>query len=255
MSQGATSAEAVPLPRGRRADRSRQAAIATVAARLGTPYRTAVDLAYAVIREAILTGDLQPGERLNQDDLARGMGTSREPIRSAIRHLSADGLVTVVPHRGAVVRSLTEAQLGQIFILRRLIEPYAAYAGIKAMTPERLARLQALGAEHEAMAPSAAAGRVLHDFYRTLFDTANNPLIGDIIDRLRRDVAYWNMKEGIAKPDHGHRALLDCAVRGDAEGAARWLSAHLDELARADLGDDSAAVWPRSPYLASAPTE
>lgn len=218
---------------------SQPAAITDIVGRLGVQYRTAVDLAYAVMREAILTGELLPGEKVNQDVIARGIGVSREPIRSAIRQLAADGLVVVLPHRGAVVSSLSHAQLREILGLRTLLEPYAVRLGIATMTPARLERLNELAGQLDQTPRSPASGRLLLQYYEVLYDAPNNPLVVELIERLRRDVArYWYHRKRFSEYDHGHRPLLEFAMQGDPEGAAKWLASHLEEVGAYYLESD-----------------
>ncbi|MER2115348.1 MAG: GntR family transcriptional regulator, partial [Solibacillus isronensis] len=81
---------------------------------------------YRILREAIIKGQLQPGERLVQDDLAKTLNVSRMPIREAIKQLAAEGYVTVEPHKGAVVKQFTIHELEEIYFLRAKFEPMAA---------------------------------------------------------------------------------------------------------------------------------
>ncbi len=88
-------------------------------------YRTAGALAYSVLRQAILTGVLEPGEPLRQDALAEALGVSRIPVRSALFRLESDGLIRLRPHRGAVVSVLTGEQVREIYAIRILLESEA----------------------------------------------------------------------------------------------------------------------------------
>jgi DNA-binding GntR family transcriptional regulator len=86
----------------------------------------AVDRAYSLIREGILTGRHEPGERLGEAELAELTQTSRTPIREALRQLEMEGLVEVLPHRGARVAEWTAADLEEIYDLRAMLEAFAA---------------------------------------------------------------------------------------------------------------------------------
>ena len=99
---------------------------------------------YRILREAIIKGQLQPGERLVQDDLAKTLNVSRMPIREAIKQLAAEGYVTVEPHKGAVVKQFTIHELEEIYFLRAKFEPMAAAESLKLMSPQLVTQLREL---------------------------------------------------------------------------------------------------------------
>ncbi|MVZ99108.1 FCD domain-containing protein [Actinomadura sp. LD22] len=86
----------------------------------------ATDTAYDAVRRMILSGEAAAGSRLGEAELAETLGLSRTPVREALQRLGADGLVEVLPHRGARVVQWTRRDLEEIFELRSLLEPYAA---------------------------------------------------------------------------------------------------------------------------------
>lgn len=99
---------------------------------------------YRILREAIIKGQLQPGERLVQDELAKTLNVSRMPIREAIKQLAAEGYVTVEPHKGAVVKQFTIHELEEIYFLRAKFEPMAAAESLKIMSPQLVTQLREL---------------------------------------------------------------------------------------------------------------
>ena len=99
---------------------------------------------YRILREAIIKGQLQPGERLVQDELAKTLNVSRMPIREAIKQLAAEGYVTVEPHKGAVVKQFTIHELEEIYFLRAKFEPMAAAKSLKTMSPQLVTQLREL---------------------------------------------------------------------------------------------------------------
>jgi DNA-binding GntR family transcriptional regulator len=78
------------------------------------------------LREAVVTGELQPGQRIIETDLAHRLGVSRAPLREALRRLERDGLVVTLPHRGTFIAELTEADLEEMYPVRTLLEGFAA---------------------------------------------------------------------------------------------------------------------------------
>lgn len=99
------------------------------------------------LRTAILNGDLAPGARLLEADVATRMGVSRAPVREALRQLEQEGLVESFAHRGAVVTGLPEDEVDAIYELRALIETKAMERVCIAATPEQIAELDALVAQ------------------------------------------------------------------------------------------------------------
>src|SRR4051812_16469171 len=85
-----------------------------------------VDRTAALIRQQIVEGRLVPGQRLIARDLVEQLGISRGPLREAFRRLAADGLVDLIPNRGAMVRRLSNDEIAQVYQIREALEGYAA---------------------------------------------------------------------------------------------------------------------------------
>ncbi|MBW8482827.1 GntR family transcriptional regulator [Actinomadura parmotrematis] len=122
----------------------------------GVDVARAADVAYAALREMILTGGAAAGSRLGEAELAGTLGLSRTPVREALARLGADGLVEVLPHKGARVVRWSAADLEEIFELRGVLEPYAAGRAARRGLPDgALAELEAFC---DGMEEAAAAG-------------------------------------------------------------------------------------------------
>jgi DNA-binding GntR family transcriptional regulator len=147
------------------------------------------DQVYAMIREAILKGEMPAGTRLRVRDLAAQVGTSVMPVREAIRRLEEAGLAERSPHKGAVVRRLTLAELVHVYDVRRLLEVEAARLGARVISSEETAKMQA---EYELMCTALAERRVVayldHDeaLLTILYKAAGNPVLVQVIRGL------WN---------------------------------------------------------------
>ena len=105
------------------------------------------DVVFQTLRQAILRGELEPGERLMEIHLADRLGVSRTPIREAIRKLELEGLVVMIPRRGAIVASITEKDLKDVLEVRRTLEIMAAEIACDRITPELLQDLAEAGEE------------------------------------------------------------------------------------------------------------
>ena len=95
------------------------------------------DVVFKTLRRAILTGELKPGERLMEIHLANRLGVSRTPIREAIRKLELEGLVTMIPRRGAEVPDITEKNLKDVLEVRRALEGLAIELACQRITEEK----------------------------------------------------------------------------------------------------------------------
>jgi len=100
-----------------------------------TAYKTMQEIVYDTIREAIQIGRYAPGQRLIADELAQELGTSRMPVREALRRLEVAGLVSITPHRGAVVSELSEQEIVEIYHIRAVLEGLAARLAASLLPP------------------------------------------------------------------------------------------------------------------------
>lgn len=96
------------------------------------------------IREAILNGRLKPGDRIRQEDIARRLGTSRIPVREALRQLETEGLVSLVPHSGARVALMDYEGFSELYRLREVVEPMAIAESATRLSDAQLVRLAEL---------------------------------------------------------------------------------------------------------------
>ena len=119
------------------------------------PHKSLREAALSAIRRAILRGDLKPGQRLLEGDIALQMGMSRAPVREALRQLETEGLVVNEPHRGSFVAELSVTDLWEIYTLRAAVESMAARIVTEQASPETLVRLQQAVAD---MAQAAEEG-------------------------------------------------------------------------------------------------
>lgn len=195
-------------------------------------YTTVGEMVYGVIRQAILEGVFAPGKHLRQDAIADWIGVSRMPVRSALLQLESEGLVAFHPHRGAVVRALTPAQIQEMYEIRMLLEGHALRRAIENMTDERLGRLRVLAAELDEVESGEGFAEQSLRFYRELYDYDRYPVLGGLIERLHEDVGRYLLGHRVRHTaDSPHVRLLAYASSGDAEGAVRWLEEHLRDVA------------------------
>lgn len=203
---------------------------AEVVDRLAGGYKTISEMVYEVVKEAIVGGTFAPGEWLRQEWIAGAIGVSRIPVRTALVQLESEGLVELHPHRGARVRTLTSAQINEIFRLRALLEADALRRSMAQMTPDRIAELKLLAQQLDAQPEGTQFLDARVRFYRELYDARNNPLQAQMIEDLRGHLGRYLL--GIRLSDHHehhqHAELVAYMASGDVAGAESWLHAHLE---------------------------
>jgi DNA-binding GntR family transcriptional regulator len=202
-----------------------------------------------VIEEAIVSGELEPGTVLRQEQLSEQFNVSRTPIREALRRLAALGLVSFVPNRGVRVRTISREELHEAFMVRAELEALATEVAAAKILPEDLEELEA--AEHHfariskdlrAREPGEARRSIMgdwvranHAFHDVIYRVADLPLVEQLAKSSRRSFsgpAVWapgdHSIDGLyAKNAEQHRAIRQALVAGSAEGARALAREHV----------------------------
>ncbi|WP_345622269.1 GntR family transcriptional regulator [Streptomyces ziwulingensis] len=205
--------------------------------------------AYDVLRRRIVEGELQPGERLVERDLAAELEVSRIPLREALRLLEADGLVLLVPHRGALVAPFTPADVRDLFDVRESLESLAARLAAARAGAPGLARLAArldsarvaTGAGDRDAIAAANAG-----FHTDIVELADNPLLTGMMRPLEART-HWlfrlTAQRDPARQCTEHERLYEAIAAGDTDRAAALAHEHV--TAGRDVSVALAARWTR----------
>lgn len=193
--------------------------------------QTAQDLVLSSVREQILSGALPPGTRLRQEKLAERFGTSRIPIREALRALEYEGLVRSSPYRGFTVTELDADDIEEVYDLRVVLEGHAVRLAVPLMTDEDLRDLEEIYSEMAAATAGEDQLAARERFYTRLYAMSGRPRLVGLIARLRQEVARslrWPTLQHA--PDH-HQAFFEAIRAGDAERAASQLASHYRRVA------------------------
>jgi DNA-binding GntR family transcriptional regulator len=192
----------------------------------------------AHVREAIVRGELRPGERLKTEEIARQFGISRIPVREALHSLVAEGFVTLSPQRGAFVAELSVEDIEEIYLLRCLLEPAAARLAVANLTPELVDRLVKIVEEMEAAEGDQPRWMDLdRTFHLTLYAASGQPRLYRMITQLRANSERYSAHY-ITSPQYlpgartRHRELLEAYIRADADLAEQRTHQHLKEIER-----------------------
>jgi DNA-binding GntR family transcriptional regulator len=192
---------------------------------------TAQELVLDALRGAILTGVIEPGARLRQEELADLFGTSRIPVREALRALEYEGLVSSEPHRGFMVTSLDADDIDEVYELRILLEGEAVRLAIPLMTDEDVADLDALFQEMQAASGPDAQLAARELFYTRLYSISGRPRLVGLITRLRQEVARALRWSTIQHSAAVHESFWEAIREGDADRAVAHLDGHYRRVA------------------------
>jgi DNA-binding GntR family transcriptional regulator len=199
--------------------------------------RSIEEVVTTALRDAILSGELRPGERLLQEQLADQLRVSRIPLRDALRRLEAEGLVRIGPRRGAEVASLNRADVLEIYEIRIALEPDLMRRAVAALGPADSKRLIDMSEQMDARVDNPAEGlRARRAFYSELYAYADRARIHRLIFRLRDDVQRYHVLKNVEAALHDHAELRECIRANDAERASQIHRKHLVR-ACADLVD------------------
>jgi DNA-binding GntR family transcriptional regulator len=187
----------------------------------------------AELRRLIQTGELGPGERLRQVDIAARFGVSTTPVREAFSALAKDGLVRQDAHRGVVVFEPSLAELAETFEIRQALEALATSMATDGLTDEDIAALQQLITEMRTAQPRRYI-ELNHSFHRRIYGAASRGRLLDMIEQLREVAAYYlaisvrQYDSAFREQAHAdHEAILAALVDRDGARAGQLVYDHL----------------------------
>lgn len=207
-----------------------------------TTVQTREDFVIDELREAIVRGHFKPGEKLDQEEIAELLNVSRIPVRQALRTLTAEGLVKMYPHRGAVVAELSLEELEEIYFLRGALEGIAARLAAPKMDEEHLAQLQAILEKMDQLTDLDEWLDLNRDFHNTIYEVINRPRLLAMIESLRNTAAPY-IRDYIASPEYlevtrlSHRRILEACINRNGILAQQETQKHLKVIGEGVLVD------------------
>ncbi len=207
-------------------------ALQRTAVRSALKRTTVRDVAENAIREMILAGELSPQSRLNEVTIAEELGISRGPLREAIQRLASEGLLEIVPHKGAFVAAVEESQLRQLYELRIALETFSLRK-VCATVPRagRRAILQTLEDTERALKGAGAYPPDI-DFHKALVAAADNEALDQALREVNAKILIARRRSG-REPSRAREAyqehveIAEALVAGQSARAAKLLEAHL----------------------------
>lgn len=199
------------------------------------------DVVFNTLRQAILTGELKPGERLMEIHLADRLGVSRTPIREAIRKLELEGLVTMVPRKGAEVAQITEKSMNDVLEVRRAMDALCVELACDRIGEQELERLKracddfAKAVETKDVKQIAQADVALHDI---IVQATGNQRLIQLVNNLSEQMYRYRFEyikdfRQHEKLVEEHRIIYESIVRKDKETASQAAKMHIDNQKKA----------------------
>lgn len=205
------------------------------------PMLTREEYVAKLLREAILWGELQPGQRLDQTKIAQELRVSRTPVRNALLILSNEGLVEMAPHAGAVVSEIPPEEIEEIFFIRGVLEGIAARLAAERMTDEDLVILQETLQDLEAADDLDEWLAQNKRFHFHIYGLAQRPRLLSLIASIH-DLTRPYSHRFLGSDEHkqiartGHQRILEACRKRDGQLAEREIKEHMATVCKGVLG-------------------
>lgn len=198
------------------------------------------DVVFRTLRQAILTGDMKPGERLLEIQLANKLGVSRTPIREAIRMLELEGLVVMVPRRGAQVAQITEKSMSDVLEVRCALDELAVELACNRITEEEKEEMRVACDAFE----KATLTKEVHviakadvEFHDIIFKVAGNPRLTQMVNNLAEQMYRYRFEYIKDESQHPmlveeHRKICENISKGDVAASKAAIKEHIENQER-----------------------
>lgn len=199
------------------------------------------DVVFNTLREAILKGDLKPGERLMELQLASKLGVSRTPIREAIRMLEQEGLAVTTPRKGAEVAKMTLKDMEDVLEIRDALDELAVRIACQKITDEQLKQLEDVKELFEKNTQTNNVKNIAEadvSFHDVIYEATGNPKLVTLLNNLREQVYRYRV-EYIKDPKNyptliaEHEAILESLKKRDVKNAVEAMHVHVANQAEA----------------------
>jgi len=192
------------------------------------------------LEQAILRGEIKPGEKLVERELSQVLGISRSPIREAIRSLESNGLVKTIPRKGTVVTEVSGKEVEEIYSVKSMLEGFAARLACKRITGREIREFRLLLEKME----NRVSRNNLHEylelskeFHELIIKASNNAKLYQIYRNLMKPI-QWLQLISLSFPERArnslreHQQIVEAFVRGDGESLEKVVREHVDRAGR-----------------------
>jgi DNA-binding GntR family transcriptional regulator len=188
------------------------------------------------LRDQIIRGEIPEGAQLRQDAIATQYQVSRIPVREALRQLDAEGLIAIVPNRGAVVPALSPDDIEELFAIRALLEPEVLKLSIPHLVEEDYSEAEAVLRKYVSELRRddhvSAWGRLNWQFHSILYSRANQPRFMAIIRNVNNSGERYTrlqlyLTHGMKRANEEHHRILELCRQKDVAAACKLLRQHI----------------------------
>ncbi len=199
------------------------------------------DVVFNTLRQAILRGELKPGERLMEIQLANKLGVSRTPIREAIRKLELEGLVLMIPRKGAEVAEITEKSLRDVLEVRRALEELAVELACEKITDVQIQELRDAAEEFRESLKEGDITRIAEadvKFHDVIYMATDNQKLIQLLNNLREQMYRYRV-EYLKRSDFHqqlideHEEIIETIESGQKDRAVQVVCQHVDNQVEA----------------------
>ena len=195
------------------------------------------DVVFNTLRRAILRGELVPGQRLMEIRLADQMGVSRTPVREAIRKLELEGLVVMVPRKGAEVAHISGKNLRDVLEVRRALEELAGELACERMSAEDFKNLEQANLKFASVLDSddiTVLGQADEEFHGLIYQATDNDRLVQMVNHLREQMYRYRIEHLKNKSQRTillqeHQDIMRALAARDVEAVRRAIRAHINK--------------------------
>ena len=198
----------------------------------GVTRMTLNEKVYRTLMESITGGILKPGEELKEQHIAKQLSVSATPVREALKRLASDGLVELIPYRGAVVKELDYHEIREAYACREALEQLAVREAIPKLEQEKTEELYRILDEFEKESDPQKAAEISRQFDKAVYALAGNSVLIGFLETLKgvieRDRKYSSANKGRREEIiEEHRAIVDAMAAADVPAAELAVSRHI----------------------------
>ena len=192
------------------------------------------DVVFNTLRQAILRGELKPGERLMEIQLANKLGVSRTPIREAIRKLELEGLVLMIPRKGAEVAEITEKNMRDVLEVRKALEELAVQLACDKITKEEIEEMKKAAEDFKKILKSKDITEIAEAdvrFHDIIYMATDNQKLIQLLNNLREQMYRYRveyLKREEAQLIAEHAAIIEYISKGEKKAATDIMCKHID---------------------------
>ena len=201
-------------------------------------HRPLREIVYEELKRQIMIGEIPPGTRMMEVELAEDMGVSRTPIREAIRKLEKEGLVSIEPRRGAYASDISIKDMVDVLEVREFLEGMAAGLAAKKINDEEIETIKKATATYKKAVENGHTEEIIKEdelFHKLIVDCSGNKTLIQMINQvqelaLRFRYIYYEDFSRYRNMPYEHQEILDAILSGDTEAARSIADAHVLRL-------------------------